>query len=61
MAEIILDCGRHILIIDGVEYKYFEINWGYHGDVPLYDICALDGNSVITGVIKRKDIVCIND
>ncbi len=59
MAEIILDWNKHILIVDGVEYKYFEINWGYRDDMPLCDICILD--SAITGIVKRKDIVFIND
>ena len=61
MAEIVLDCSRHILIVDGAEYKYFEINWGYRDDIPLCNIYILDGNSIITGTFEHGDVVCIND
>lgn len=61
MTEIILDCNRNILIVDSTEYKYFEINWGYRGDIPLCNICILDGNSIITGIFEHGDVVYIND
>ncbi len=61
MTEIVLDWSKHILVIDGVEYKYFEINWGYRDDISLCDIYILDGDSVITGIVKSRDIIYIND
>ena len=61
MTKITLDWTRHILMVDDMEYKYFEVNWGYRGDVLLCDICILDGNSIITGTFEHGDVVCIND
>ncbi len=61
MPEIILDWNKYILIVNGIEYKYFEVNCDCWGDIPLCKIYILDGDSIISGAIERKDIIYIND